>query len=167
METPSDPPMADTSSGKADLGKRFGATLIDGLIAGILAYIFALGGIRMYGFGMLVGVAYILVKDGLAVDFMQQQSLGKKLLKLRAVRLDGATMTLTDSVRRNWPMTLASVFYGLGAMLGGYSGFFLFSVLAGLGGLFALVECILVLTDPEGRRFGDKFAETKVIEEAA
>lgn len=168
METTPEPAVADTpSSDKADLGKRFGAMLIDGLLAGVLAYILGLGGIRMYGLGMLVGAGYILTRDGLTLEFMNLRSFGKKLLNLRAVQLDGSPMSLDASIRRNWPIALPTALYGLGALIGGYGGFFAITALAGLAGLFSLVECILVLTDEEGRRFGDKFANTKVVEEAA
>ena len=166
METIPDAGASDTGNsthGKADLGKRFGAYFIDALLAGLLAYILGLGGFRMYGFGMLVGAGYILFRDGLEIEFMRQRSLGKKLLKLRPVRLDGSPMTIDASLRRNWPMALPTALYGLGAILGGYGGVFAVTALAGLAGLFVLVECILVLTDDDGRRFGDKFANTQVV----
>ena len=167
METIPEPILSDTESadlpGKADLGKRFGAYLIDALLAGLIAYILGLGGFRMYGLGMLAGAGYILLRDGLQVEFMHQRSLGKKLLKLRPVRLDGSPMTIDASLRRNWPMALPTALYGLGALLGGYGGFFAITALAGIAGLFVLVECILVLTDANGRRFGDKFANTQVV----
>jgi len=35
-----------------------------------------------------------------------------------------------------------------------------------IGGLINLVEAILVVTDAEGRRWGDKMAGTKVVEVA-
>jgi hypothetical protein len=36
-----------------------------------------------------------------------------------------------------------------------------------IGGLINLVEAVLVITDGEGRRWGDKMAATKVIEVAS
>jgi len=166
METTPDPAPAETgatSPGKADLGKRFGAYLIDALLAGLIAYILGRAGFRMYGLGMMVGASYILLRDGLGIEFMHQRSLGKKLLKLRPVRLDGSPMTIDASLRRNWPMALPTALYGLGFLLGGYDGFFAITALAGVALLFVLVECILVLTDADGRRFGDKFANTQVV----
>ena len=64
---------------------------------------------------------------------MDRRSIGKKLIKLRAVRLDGQPMTVEDSL-------------GI------------------IGLILAIIEAIMALTDPEGRRLGDKLANTKVIE---
>jgi uncharacterized RDD family membrane protein YckC len=69
---------------KADLTKRFLASLIDGLLAGGVSMIPIIGGI--------IGATYILVRDGLELEFMDRRSIGKKLLKLRPVRLDGQPM---------------------------------------------------------------------------
>lgn len=171
METPVDPipaadPFAagpDTAYVKADPVKRFVALLIDGLLVGVGASILGMGGIRMYGLGLLLAAAYILVRDGLAFDFADGRSIGKKLMKLRPVRLDGGRMDLEASVRRNWTLALGTALSGLSYFIGGWGGFFLLTALAGLAGLLALVECVLVLTDTDGRRIGDKMAETQVV----
>lgn len=154
--------------GKADLGKRFVAVFIDGLIAAAIGLILGFGGRGLlYGVGTLIGVGYILVRDGLALDFMNGRSIGKKIMKLRPVRLDGGTMDINTSIRRNWPLALGNIIWGLAAVMGGL-GIYLFAgllaIIAWLGSLLGLVEGILVLTDAEGRRIGDKFADTKVIE---
>jgi uncharacterized RDD family membrane protein YckC len=156
-----------TPYAKADLGKRFGALLIDGLLAGVVAWILGMGGIRLYGLGLLLAAAYYLVRDGLEYDFMDRRSIGKKLLKLRPVRLDGGAMDLETSVRRNWPLALGTGVYGLSFLVGGWGGFFLLNALAGLAGLLTLVEAVLVLTDKDGRRLGDKQANTQVINSEA
>jgi len=39
-------------------------------------------------------------------------------------------------------------------------------LLAVVGGFLAVIELVLVITDPEGRRLGGKLAGTKVIEVA-
>ncbi len=170
METIPDTAPAETgatSPGKADLGKRFVALLIDGLIVYLLALVLSFGGRgALYGLGMLAGAVYYLVRDGLTLEFMNGRSLGKKVMKLRPIRLDGGTMDINTSIRRNWPLALGSILWGIAALMGGL-GIFLFAgllaILAWIGSLLGLVEAILVLTDSEGRRIGDKFAGTRVV----
>jgi uncharacterized RDD family membrane protein YckC len=151
------PPVAPpVAVAKADLGKRFIAMLIDGLLAGVVSLIPVIGGI--------IGAAYILVRDGLELDFMDRRSLGKKLIKLRPVRLDGQPMDMEHSLKRNIPLAIGAVgsIFWIIPVLG-----WIVAIALGLIGLIvALVEAIMVLTDPEGRRMGDKFAGTKVIEVA-
>ena len=169
METPYDPtpldmdPIVDhdTAYAKADLVKRFLALLIDGIIGGILYAILA--AINM-GLGWFAYAAYILIRDGLELDFMDGRSIGKKLMKLRPVRLDGGTMDIQASVMRNWPMALGSLVNGALFLFGGWTLYTSLSWLATLAGLIALVECILVITDKDGRRIGDKQAHTQVIQ---
>ena len=173
MESPSATPPRSTptpavtpgtaTAPKADLGKRFVAILIDSLLAGVGAAIIGVGGFRMYGLGLLLGAGYILVRDGLEFDFMDRRSIGKKVMKLRPKRLDGRPMDLEASVRRNWTLALSTALFGLSYLLGGWGGFFLLSMLAGLAGLLNLAEAVLVVTDDEGRRIGDKMADTKVV----
>lgn len=142
------------TAAKADLMKRFVAAVIDGAIAVVLS--------RIPAIGWLLGALYILLRDGFEVSFMDTRSLGKRLMKLRPVRLDGKPMTLAWSLRRNWTLTLASATPVL--LLVPILGWLLIPLLAVVGGLLSLVEIVLVVTDPEGRRLGDRFADTKVIE---
>lgn len=151
---PATPPAAPPAPIKADLGKRFLATLIDSLLAFGVGLIPVIGGI--------VGAAYILVRDGLEVDFMDRRSIGKKLLKLRPVRLDGQPMDIATSMKRNFPLAISSVgaIFWIIPILG-----WIIAILFGMIGLLAfIVEAILVLTDAEGRRIGDKVGATKVVE---
>jgi uncharacterized RDD family membrane protein YckC len=145
------PPAAErpgAQPAKADLGKRFVAALIDGILAGVVGVIPVVGG--------LIGAAYMLVRDGLDLDFMDGRSLGKKVMKLRPVRLDGAAMDIATSVKRNIPFAI-----GPAIMIIPILGWILGPVVALVIGL---VEAVLVLTDEQGRRMGDKLAETMVIE---
>lgn len=151
------------SLAKADLGKRFVAVLIDGIIAGVIAWVFRMiGGWHLYGLGILLGGTYILIRDGLEFDFADRRSVGKKLMKLRPVRIDGGVMDIEASVRRNWPLALGSLIQGISFLLGGFGGLLFLGGLGALAGLLGLVEAVLVLTDDTGRRLGDKFAETHV-----
>jgi uncharacterized RDD family membrane protein YckC len=144
-QAPVSSPQATT---KADLSKRLIAALIDNVLASLVGFIPVVGGI--------VGAAYILLKDGLEFEFMDKRSIGKKLMKLRPVRLDGGSMDITTSLQRNWPLAIGSIL----------------SIIPVLGWIIAvpvalvigIIELVLVLTDPEGRRLGDKLAGTKVIE---
>jgi uncharacterized RDD family membrane protein YckC len=159
--------VADTAYAKADLVKRFLAMLIDALIAGAMAVVLGIGGTTLYGLGMLAGAAYILVRDGLELDFADGRSIGKKVMKLRPVRLDGGAMDMNTSIRRNWTLALGNLVWGLAAMAGGLYAFAiagLLGILAYVASLLGLVEGILVLVDKDGRRIGDKMAATQVIE---
>ncbi len=144
---PLEPSVIATRS-KADLGKRFFAALIDGALAGIVSFVPVIGG--------LIGAAYMLVRDGLDVDFMDGRSIGKKIMKLRPVRISGEMMDIGTSVKRNLPFAIGPVI-----MIIPILGWLVGPVVALAIGL---VEAILVLTDAEGRRVGDKLAETMVVE---
>lgn len=155
---------------KADLVKRFLAVLIDGLIAGAIAWVFGWFGTFMGGVGTLIGAGYILTRDGLNSPYADGRSIGKKLIGLRPTRLDGGPMTIETSVRRNWTLAAGSIVSGIGTMLVGLGPLALLGVpvliLSALVGLLGLVEAVLVVTDSEGRRIGDKTGGTKVVEEA-
>lgn len=138
--------------GKADLGKRFLAILIDSVIAMVLGMLPVIG--------ILVGSAYWLVRDGLQLDFMDGRSLGKKVMKLRPVRLDGAPMDLQTSIRRNW-------MYGMGVVgIVPVIGWILMIPIAMAALGIGIYEVIKVFTDERGRRLGDSMAQTVVIETA-
>jgi len=158
-EVPPAPPM-----GKADVGKRIVAALIDAIPAIIVAVVFGLipfiGGLV----GGVLAAGWWLVRDGLDLDFADKRSLGKKLMKLRPVRLDGQPMTLEVSVKRNLPLAIYCVGYLFWVVP--VAGWLLSIPVFALGGIVSLIEAILALTDPEGRRMGDKYAGTKVIEVA-
>ncbi|HYE97210.1 MAG TPA: RDD family protein [Rubricoccaceae bacterium] len=157
------PSMTASGYAKADLVKRFVASLIDGIIGGVL---YAIVAMAHAGIGWLLYAAYVLIRDGLALDFMDGRSIGKKVMKLRPVRLDGGTMDIATSVKRNWPLALGSIVSGL-LWLGGWSLYLQLSWLAMAASLLGLVEAILVLVDKDGRRIGDKMANTQVIDSEA
>lgn len=150
------PTPTDVSSDKADLTKRFVAVLIDGVIASLIGLIPVIGG--------LAGAAYILLRDGFDFEFMDSRSLGKKLMKLRPVRLDGEKMDLTVSAQRNWPLVFGSLVQVL--LFIPVIGWLLIPIVGIIALVLVVLELVLVLTNPEGRRWGDKLAGTKVIEVA-
>jgi len=86
MENAPTAPQESTSASagkKADLGKRFIAAIIDAAIAAVVGFIPFIGG--------FIGAAYILLRDGLAYDIKDHRSVGKRLMKLRPVALDGGS----------------------------------------------------------------------------
>lgn len=142
-----------SSSEKVDPVTRFLAMLIDGLLAGVLGVVPVVGAIA--------GAVYLVVRDGLDVEFMNQRSVGKHVMNLRVIQLKGKPMDVETSVRRNW-------MWGLGAIPGILSeisilGWFLIPIVSLAALAIALYEGFRVLTDPEGRRWGDEMAETKVV----
>ncbi|GAB4421779.1 MAG: hypothetical protein OHK0039_37120 [Bacteroidia bacterium] len=111
-------------------GQRIAAYLVDVLLVIIVGLIPILGAI--------VGLAYMVTRD--ALPFLDGQSVGKKLMKIRAVSADGAPLT------NNWgPAIIRNVVLFIP--------------------FFPLVELIVLLTNPQKLRLGDQWAKTKVVVE--
>ena len=113
------------------------AAIIDAFIAaGIYLVIAKISGT----IGWLTWIAYLLTRD--ALPFLDGHSLGKRIMKIRAVTLDGKTLSgdWQSSIVRNIPMVIP---------------------------FFPLVELIVLYTrkDKGGtlRRLGDEWAKTKVV----
>jgi uncharacterized RDD family membrane protein YckC len=151
--TTSPTPNPPASPTKADPMARFLAYLIDVVAIAVVSSVPYVGA--------LAGTAYALVRDGLDVDFMRQRSLGKRVMKLRPVRLDGQPMDITTSVQRNWPLaigSLASFFLYIPLL-----GLLLFPLLLIVGLGVWIYEGYRVYNRPDGRRWGDDLAGTQVI----
>ena len=105
----------------------------------------------------------MLGRDGLSYEFMDHRSIGKKLMKLRPIKVDGSEMDLETSLKRNWmfgfsPLAMIAIFIPI-------IGWFILLPLIAIASLvLAIMEAVFVLKDPEGRRWGDSLADTKVIE---
>ena len=149
---PSPQPVAQTA--KADLGKRFIAAVIDGAIAGVVGLIPWIGGI--------IGGLYILLRDGLDYEYLRGRSVGKTLMKLKPVRLDGQPMDTATSIKRNWMLALGLI--SLVLVLIPVIGWIALALLWVAAPVIGLIEVILVATDKEGRRWGDRLSGTKVVE---
>lgn len=128
------------------LGLRFGGYIIDFLcslpllIPALIPFVGIL-------FAPLLGL-YWMSRDA----FFGGQSLGKKAVGLKVVRLDGKPFDWGTSVQRNIvfvPLLLAAIPFA-GAVLG-----------SGMLGLINIVEVVLVLTTQ--RRIGDNIAKTVVV----
>jgi uncharacterized RDD family membrane protein YckC len=138
---------------KAPLGKRFLAALIDGALTFVVGFLPVIG--------WLIGSAYWLLRDGLDLEFMDHRSLGKKVMGLRPVTLDGAPMDLVASAKRNWPLAIGGIASLLVAVpfIGWIVAIPVALVALGIG----IIEIVLVFTDPRGRRIGDRTGNSQVV----
>ena len=121
----------------ADWQSRGVAFLIDILLYAILHF----GGPAL-GFGILGGflaVLYITFRDGL----FHGQSLGKKIMGVRVVHLDGRPISYVDSSFRN-----------------------VLFIIYLLMPLAIAVEAVAAFRQPERRRLGDRIARTCVVQKA-
>lgn len=129
---------------KAGLLHRFLAYLVDAVIESVLGLIPVLGGI--------LGFLYFLLRDGIG----DGQGVGKRLFNLRVVNYSNkGAISYTDSARRNLIFALPALF-----LLIPFVGYIIYAILTVL---VWLVETFNVVRDPEGRRFGDRWAETMVV----
>ncbi|MGO8968337.1 MAG: RDD family protein [Myxococcaceae bacterium] len=116
-----------------------------------LAYALALATGRA---GLVVALLYLLFADGL----FHGQSAGKRIFGVRAVFLPlRAGARFRDSTLRNAPLALVVLLRMMPEPLG---------LKAFLGGLVVIggVESWKSLWDPLGRRFGDVWAQTQVVD---
>lgn len=152
---------------KADLGKRVVAGLIDGLIGGVLSVV-----IPFLGIGYLIGGAYILTKDAIMVELLKDpawkgRSVGKKIMHLKVVGPEGSDVDIELSAKRNWPLALGQLLSFILALIPLRSmAWSTWSLIGSVSSIIGIIEIVLVLTDPQGRRLGDKLANTRVIEVA-
>jgi uncharacterized RDD family membrane protein YckC len=99
--------------------------------------------------GFYAGLAYILLADG----FFDGRSLGKKLIRLKAVSAKTDTpCTFRDSILRNSTLAIGYIFWLIPWI--GWIVLFLVSAL----------EFTLILGSKDGMRLGDEIARTVVIE---
>ena len=109
-------------------GSRIVAYLIDVLIMVVVSIIPILG--------FIVVIAYSLTRD--ALPFLDGQSIGKKVMKLRAVTEDGRPLT------NNWgPAIIRNVVLFIP--------------------FFPIGELIVMLTNANKQRLGDQWAKTRVV----
>jgi uncharacterized RDD family membrane protein YckC len=133
------------------LGNRIVAAILDNLI--LFAYMGAVGGLAvwlggrltMYSpllwvAGLLIGIPYVFYNLACEV-FLNGQSLGKKAMSLRVMRLDGTAPRLGDYFLR-WLLRIVD------------------TSLPGIGGLVAIIT---IAASGKGQRLGDMAAGTTVI----
>ncbi|MCC6412244.1 MAG: RDD family protein [Saprospiraceae bacterium] len=123
-----DQPSAQSGQTVASDGNRIVAYLIDSVIVFVLALVPIVG--------WIAGLAYAVTRDGL--PFLDGQSVGKKVMKLRAVTEDGQPLT------NNWsPVIVRNIVLFIP--------------------FFAIIELVVMLNNPQKLRLGDQWAKTKVI----
>jgi len=131
---------------KVEVVTRFIAALIDGALSSVVGFIPIIGPI--------IGAAYMLVKDGL----FEGQSLGKKIMKLQVVTGEGGQADYMVSVKRN-AIFAVPILIMIIPVLG-----WLIAPILSL--VIVIIEVMKILNDPVGRRLGDNWAETQVINAA-
>ena len=135
---------------KAGKFKRTLAAAADIAIAALLASLIPIA-------GNLAAVAYILLRDGLDIPLMKGRSIGKTLLGIRSVGLHGEQTSLGKSIKRNIPLAVGPAIQILPFLS------WIFGPIIAIAAI--AIEVGLVLTDENGRRMGDKFAGTMVVDE--
>lgn len=116
-----------------------------------IAYALALAAGRA---GLVVALLYLLLADGV----FRGQSVGKRIFGVKAVFLPMRTdARFRDSTLRNAPMALVVLLRMMPEPLG---------LRAGLAGLLVIsaVEAWKAIRNPLGRRFGDVWAQTQVVD---
>jgi len=104
--------------------------------------------------GLVVALLYLLLADGI----FHGQSVGKRIFGVKAVFLPMRTdARFRDSTLRNAPLALILLLRMMPEPLG---------LRAGLAGLLVIgaVEAWKAVRDPLGRRFGDVWAQTQVVD---
>ena len=134
-----EPPVSAPGDVEVDLVKRFLGGFIDGIVALLVGYLI----LKISGSEFLRWVAVglvMLIRDSLPV--LNGQSLGKKVMKTKAVKLDGSSLS------GDW-------------VAGATRNILLAIPVAGV------IECFILLTRSSnpgaGMRLGDDWAQTKVI----
>ncbi len=152
--------------------RRIAAALLDALLALLIALVPAaltpgvLKG-RMFGVGLLIGAAYLLLRDGIPYAQWGARSLGKRLLGVRPYRIDQGPLDWASSARRNATVGGAALVWSLLYLAGGYRGIPFGEFVLYAAGAVVVVEVVLVAIDPVGRRLGDRYAGTRVVEARA
>jgi uncharacterized RDD family membrane protein YckC len=126
-EEPAIEPETLPNGESAKMGDRVLATLLDYVVASVLSAV------------PFLGIAYLLTRD--ALPFLDGQSVGKKVMKLRAVNAETGKPLTNDwgsSCMRNIPIAIAPL---------------------------ALVELFIMNGKPDHQRLGDDWGKTRVIVE--
>ncbi|MCB1053031.1 MAG: RDD family protein, partial [Acidobacteria bacterium] len=87
----------------------------------------------------------------------------KKLVGLKAVNRNGQNITWEQSAKRNLPFFLPSLIALVFSFIPVLNVIIAFGV-GLLGLLIVIVELLKVVSDKDGLRIGDLFAETRVVE---
>lgn len=155
--------------------RRYAAAFLDGLLALTIALAPAAltqsaGGpvqSRVFGVGLLVGTAYLLLRDAIPYAEWGPRSLGKRWLGVRPFTVGGEPMTWQTSARRNATVAAAFGIPAVAFLIGGFRGLPFDDSFLYLALLLLAVEAVFVGVDREGARLGDRWAGTRVTEARA
>lgn len=111
IDNPKGKPKDEVVYELADIGQRFVAMIIDGIILGIITGIL-FGAAREPGFGasFIVGVAY----QWYFLTRQNGQTPGKMVMKIRVIKTTGEPLSDTDTIIRYVGTYINSVIFGLG-----------------------------------------------------
>lgn len=152
--------------------RRLAAALMDAALASVIALVPAaftpgIAKARVFGLGLLVGAAYMLLRDAVPYAQWGARSFGKRWIGLRPYRVGGLPVDARTSVRRNATVGVAFALPALMYLGGGYALIPFGEYVVWLCVALVAVETLLVLVDPLARRVGDRLAATRVIEARA
>jgi uncharacterized RDD family membrane protein YckC len=158
-------PQVSSAGQPGDLGTRFVAKLIDGILLGVtVGVISGILGLAAFGMGMRSGwganVVGTLISTAIAVgyySFMESsrgQTIGKMALGLKVQNLEGQNPTLEQAVKRNAYFAISLL--GILPFLGGF--------IAGVASIGAVIYiAVTINNDTQWRRgWHDQFAGTWV-----
>lgn len=152
--------------------RRAAAALIDAALAFTIALVPAaftpgVAKARVFGVGLLLGAAYLLLRDAIPYAEWGARSLGKRVIGIRPYRVGAVPMSLGTSLRRNATVAAAVGVPALMYLAGGYALIPFGDWIVRLCVLLVAAETLLIAVDPLGRRLGDRWASTRVIEARA
>jgi uncharacterized RDD family membrane protein YckC len=163
-----DQPCHDVVPVTPHAARRVLAGVIDGLVtlgaaaavAGVLSAL-DVGASAAFISGAVAGAVYLLVRDGLGVPLMDYRSFGKRLMALRPVESRGICIDLSRSALRNCTLAISPLGWALALFMS--LGTAIAFVIASAVTVLAIVEFVMVLAHPQGRRLGDQLAGTTVL----
>jgi uncharacterized RDD family membrane protein YckC len=95
----------------------------------------------------------------------KNQSIGKRVMRLEVVGPGGSDVDIQLSARRNWPLAIGQLLSFVISLLSYRAlAWSSWSLLTGVTTIIGIIEIALVFTDPEGKRLGDRLADTRVRE---
>ena len=141
---------------KVNPALRLGAAAADLLLASMLPLVFLIWG--WWWLAALVIAATMLVRDGLPLDALEYQSPGKRMVGLHVEDKDGTErIDIETSIKRNLPLVAGLVMVPVVGMVD-------LRLALVVAAIPPIVELVLIFGDNDGRRFGDKLADTKVLD---
>lgn len=136
--------------GPANNSERIIAAIIDLVVAALIQGVFRV--LNLHGLGSVLAAVYLIFRD--SIPATGYQSLGKKLMKIKALHKDLMQLSALDGIKRNF-IFLPNLLTALGMDF--------FYIGGGITLLLIILELYLIYADDNNQRMGDKFADTEVI----